>query len=138
MLTSRFTQDCVENLFSQIRIRQKKPTALQFKNLLKSVSISQFLTKIPGSSYDADDQEWLINFPSNVKQVKENKEIKYVAAPVTTNNTINGLELINISKEAAYSRFDDAEKNVIYHIAGMVLYKSQRMDQFVTNVLKNA
>lgn len=117
LLTSRFTQDCVENLFSQIRIRQKKPTALQFRNLLKSVTISQFLTEISRSSYEADEKEWLIDFPSHIRQLSQNKakEKEKVAPP--TNN------LTTLGTQAALERMNDAEKNVVFHLAGMIVHK---------------
>lgn len=61
LLTARFRQDCVENLFSLIRFKQKRPTALQFKDNLKLLIISQFMAEIPSSSYDADDRTWLLD-----------------------------------------------------------------------------
>nr|XP_029721568.1 uncharacterized protein LOC115262813 [Aedes albopictus] len=117
LLTSRFTQDCVENLFSQIRIRQKKPTALQFKGFLKSVTVSQYLTEVQGSSYDQDEREWLIDFATNVKQLKQNKaNEKQTQVPV-----IN--ELTRLGNQAALDRMNSSEKNVVYHIAGMIVHK---------------
>lgn len=43
VLGSRFSQDCVENLFSAVRSIQKKPPARAFKNILKLIAVSQFL-----------------------------------------------------------------------------------------------
>ncbi|XP_055626364.1 uncharacterized protein LOC129770592 isoform X1 [Toxorhynchites rutilus septentrionalis] len=116
LFTARFTQDCVENIFSLIRIRQKKPTALQFKCFLKSLTISQYLTVVSGSSYETDDTDWLLNFPSNVKQLKEKKAIEERKVP-----DIN--ELTKIDTQAALKEINDNEKNVVYHLAGMVVYK---------------
>lgn len=42
VLTGRLTQDCVENLFSSIRVKNPIPTALQFKQNLKLIMISQY------------------------------------------------------------------------------------------------
>ncbi|XP_021707597.1 uncharacterized protein LOC110678689 [Aedes aegypti] len=117
LLTSRFTQDCVENLFSQIRIRQKKPTALQFKGFLKSVTVSQYLTEVPGSSYDADERDWLIDFTTNVKQLKENKSVQMQKSKPVIN------ELTKLGKQAALGRMNASEKNVVYHLAGMIVHK---------------
>lgn len=39
LLTARFTQDCLENLFSVLRLKQVVPTALQFRNNLKLFSV---------------------------------------------------------------------------------------------------
>lgn len=117
LFTSRFTQDCVENIFSQIRIRQKKPTALQFKGFLKSLSVSQYLTTVRNSSYDTDDRDWLIEFPSNIKQLKQTRTMRVEQKAFVANN------LCSLNKQAALERMNDTEKNVIYHIAGMIVYK---------------
>lgn len=42
VLTSRFTQDCLENLFSCIRQRNPVPTPVEFQQALKSISVGQF------------------------------------------------------------------------------------------------
>lgn len=43
LLTSRFTQDCLKNLFSSIRSTQPMPNALQFKSNLKLIIVAQYL-----------------------------------------------------------------------------------------------
>ena len=42
-LTSRVTQDCLENLFSCVRYRNPDPTAKEFKAALKAISVAQYL-----------------------------------------------------------------------------------------------
>lgn len=118
LLTGRFTQDCIENLFSQIRIRQKKPTALQFRNLLKSICISQYLTDVPGSSYDPDDREWLIDFPSNVRQLGKQKESEKenVSVPPAVSSG-------SVSAPSAMQTLNESERNVMYHISGLIIHK---------------
>ena len=39
LMTSLFTQDCLENLFSLVRAKQVIPTALQFKSNLKLICV---------------------------------------------------------------------------------------------------
>lgn len=46
LLTSRFSQDCLENLFSAVRARQIVPNAVQFKTHLKLITVSQYLKKV--------------------------------------------------------------------------------------------
>lgn len=58
ILTARFTQDCLENLFSVVRAKQAVPNALQFKTHLKLISVSQYLKQVSASSYDYDDREF--------------------------------------------------------------------------------
>lgn len=63
MLTSRFTQDCLENLFSTIRlIRNPVPTPLEFKNRLKIITIGQYLKTPATGSYIEDDNEYMVDF----------------------------------------------------------------------------
>lgn len=62
LLTSRFTQDCLENLFSCMRSIQSIPNALQFKNNLKLICVAQYLKHVSNSSYDQDDREFLGDF----------------------------------------------------------------------------
>lgn len=58
-LTGRLTQDCVENLFSVVRIRKPLPTAYDVKCTLKLISVSQFLHTPRSSGYEEDDREYL-------------------------------------------------------------------------------
>ena len=43
ILTSRFMQDCIENLFSLLRAKHVIPNALQVKNDLKLISVAQYI-----------------------------------------------------------------------------------------------
>ncbi|XP_065081179.1 uncharacterized protein LOC135703781 [Ochlerotatus camptorhynchus] len=118
LLTAHFTQDCIENLFSQIRVRQKRPTALQFRNLLKSICISQYLTDVPGSSYDPDDREWLIDFPSNVHHLAQKKESEKenMCLPVAVPSDLP------IAPPVLHT-LNESERNVLYHISGLIIRK---------------
>lgn len=55
VLTSRFTQDSLENFFSTVRQRNAIPTPLEFKMALKIISVSQYLKVSTAGSYDVDD-----------------------------------------------------------------------------------
>lgn len=50
-------QDCLENIFSPIRIRHPIPNALQFKQNLKLLAISKYFHTPHTSNYDKDDGE---------------------------------------------------------------------------------
>ncbi|KAB0804614.1 hypothetical protein PPYR_01584 [Photinus pyralis] len=62
ILTSRFTQDCLENLFCVLRSKQVVPNALQVKNHLKLICVAQYLKNPIRGSYDEDDREFLSGF----------------------------------------------------------------------------
>jgi hypothetical protein len=67
VLTSRFSQDCLENLFSVLRSKQIVPNALQVKNNLKLICVAQYLKEARTSSYSEDDRTFLSGFLENFK-----------------------------------------------------------------------
>lgn len=58
-LTSRVTQDCLENLFSCVRYKNPNPTAREFKSALKAISIAQYFKPSKHGSYEEDDRQFL-------------------------------------------------------------------------------
>lgn len=70
VLSGRFTQDCIENLFSVIRIKNIIPNALQFKNNLKFelILVAHYMKNISNSSYFEDDEEFFSEFLNIVRQ----------------------------------------------------------------------
>lgn len=59
VLTGRFTQDCLENLFSMVRMRKQVPSPLEFKAALKLIAASQFLAVPHSGSYSVADSDYL-------------------------------------------------------------------------------
>ena len=82
VLTARFTSDCIENIFSQVRSKNPVPSAKEIKANLRAVSIAQFLTEKKGANYSFDDGEFLADFlkvPSHQipeEEVEEDREIQ--------------------------------------------------------------
>ena len=62
ILTSRLSQDCLENLFSSIRLKNPVPSPLEFEHSLKLVTVVQFLRTATQGNYDQDDSEYLAEF----------------------------------------------------------------------------
>lgn len=60
ILTSRFTQDCLENLFSVVRQGNPLPTPLEFKMALKIITLSQYLKVSKAGSYELDDASFYL------------------------------------------------------------------------------
>lgn len=74
VLTGRFTQDCLENLFSCIRTKNPVPNSLQFKQNLKLTAISQYLKSTRTSNYETDDGQLIgdiLNQPKKAKVLKK-------------------------------------------------------------------
>lgn len=79
-LGGRLTQDSLENIFSQLRSRQMRPNALQLKDSLKLLTVSQYLNSVEQSSYEWEDNSWLLEFPSYL-------EAKATKTKVVSNRT---------------------------------------------------
>lgn len=121
MLTSRFSQDCVENLFSCVRVKQPLPTALQFKNNLRLLSVCQYLKNVSNSSYDEDDRENFGDFLETIKQ------------PASKNNPIYNIPDDDIEiKEINLSK---AELNSFYCVAGYVVQSLKKIVRPAQRVL---
>lgn len=106
VLTSRFSQDCLENLFSSIRVKHPIPNALQFKQNLKLLAISKYLKSPHTSNYDKDEGQIIddflsINNPKKLKKVEEYTEI-----PLNPKDNIH---------------IDNIELNILYNIAGYII-----------------
>lgn len=103
VLTARFTQDCLENLFSCIRVKQPTPNALQFKQNLKLIAISQYLKSPYTSNYNKDDGE-IIGCSLNTNKAKTVEECTAIVLHPKDNIHIDNIEL-----------------NLLYNIAGYII-----------------
>ena len=77
LLTSRLTQDCLENLISVVRLKNPVPSPQSFKSALKNISIAQFL-KPPGGNhgnYQEDDREFAVDFLSQPVKLPRDTEV---------------------------------------------------------------
>lgn len=67
VLLHRFTQDALENIFSQIRRKAgSSPSALECKRALKLITVSQFISDVKRSSYMSDSDLFLIDHVPSV------------------------------------------------------------------------
>ena len=73
VIPGRFSQDCLENLFSALRVKNMVMNALQFKNNLKLISVALYMRTPSGSSYNEDDRNYLLDFLTNLKVKKKEK-----------------------------------------------------------------
>ncbi len=75
LLTSRLTQDCLENIFSCVRHKHATPTALQLKYDLRLVAMGQYLHTARNGSYDPDNTEHLVDL-SAIQLLKKERMLK--------------------------------------------------------------
>lgn len=126
MYTSRFTQDCVENLFSVVRSKQRRPTALQFKSHLRTISLSQYMHDVRNSSYSIDDREYLSGFIDHINLYNtEQANTSQSASDSQETLDFSTAEIMTMSKEVL-SKLNNAETNALFHIAGYIVGSIQK------------
>ena len=123
VLSSRFTSDCVENLFSCIRTNNAVPSPLEFKNKLRIITASQFLRVKPTTSYNMDSSSYLAEFLPVLKAS-------------TTRNGASMSELADDDDDVpavlAFSdsrSLSDAEMSSLYYLAGYVVSRVLRTNK---------
>lgn len=110
LLTARFTQDCLENIFSVVRKGQRKPSCLQFKRHLKAITVAQFIRPVSKSSYEQDDREFLGDFlEKKTKQIAKEDEAEE-----------EEIEKLKELVTGSYIKLDIGEVNSLYNLAGYV------------------
>lgn len=114
-MTSRMSQDSLENLFSMVRSKNPVPTAKEFKYNLRAITISQYLKEHTNSNYDfAGDTDLADFFDSdtlnalNLDRQSENAEAQKDFFPHSTLN--------QEPKELA-----KMTHNILYYVAGNVI-----------------
>ncbi|XP_058819737.1 uncharacterized protein LOC131682351 [Topomyia yanbarensis] len=112
VLLARFTQDCVENIFSQLRAKCKTPRALQVKDNLKLITIGQIMEEVANSSYSYDPKEWLVSFSDKLNTAR-------TTVPESTIPTVHIGNYWNATNNIG--TFQASEENSIYYVAGVVL-----------------
>lgn len=122
LLTSRFSQDCLENLFSLVRLRIPLPSPLQFKRHLKLITVAQYIRSTSSSSYSEDDRQFLGDFfdqetrknlEAEKESEKENEEICQL------------MPLINQCNVT----IDKSEQNSLYNLSGYIMHKVSSHDK---------
>lgn len=104
-LTSRILQDCLENLFSVIRLRKPVPNAYDMKCALKLVCVSQFLYTPTTTSYDVDDGQFLVDLLSKGLQERAEAEA----------------EAIDDDEIPFIEELSSVDCGILFHIGGFLL-----------------
>jgi len=121
ILTSRFTQDCLENVFSIMRTKNIVPNALQVKNNLKLLSVSQYLKDVSKGNYNEDDRTFLLGFLDTIEDSNhKDKKIENIQLPQEINepnmNLCNG-ELNSFYNVCGYILFSIKKKQLLVNVA---------------------
>lgn len=124
LLTSRFTQDCLENIFSVLRSKNIVPNALQVKNNLKLLSVNQYLKDVSKGSYDEDDRNLLSGF---LDTLDNSKSVK------------NKLENIQLPLDIDESDMNlcNGELNSLYNVCGYLIHSIKKKSICCNNCLNS-
>ena len=111
-LTSRITQDCLENLFSTVRKGNPNPNCLEFKKNLKLIAASQYLGTPANGNYENDGGKYLLNFVNDRPRTKKSNKPDLLE---------NAAEVpIEFSWE---KMFGEIESEAFYDFCGYVCFK---------------
>lgn len=116
VLPGRFSQDCVENLFSVVRSKQLKPNALSVKNCFKLICVSQFSKCVKNSNYEEDDRTFPTDFLETLNAIKKRTVPADEAEVSFANFDISDIPLHS-------SNLNNPEQNVLYGQAGYIVAK---------------
>ena len=112
LLTSRFSQDCLENFFSCIRRKNPTPTPLEFKNNLRVLTVAQYLKGADTGSYEQDDGAFVADFLDNTRHVDDDDDDD--DGEITVFETCEPLT----ENASAAVVFDRTELNCLHYLAG--------------------
>lgn len=128
VLGGRFTQDCVENLFSNVRKRFPIPNTLQFKQSLKILSVSQYLQALENTSYEQDDGVLLSHF-----SLKRKRRCQTDVSQVFEEEPVIPLEAEN-----RVIHLNNLEMNSLYSVSGYILSRICNTNTICTKCLDSA
>ena len=115
LLTSRLTQDCLENLFSMVKLKNPIPSPLAFKYALKIISVSQFMKPLATQgSYQEDDREFAIDF---------------LDQPVPLPKREPEMREVQLSQAKAIGDLNVAELNSLYYLVGYCVYAIKKIER---------
>ena len=124
LLTSRLTQDCLENLFSLVRLKNPIPSPLAFKYALKVICIAQFL-KQPHAyqgNCQEDDRDIAIDFLDQpLKLPSTELDLKDLEVEISEANCIDDIQ--------------KAELNSLYYLVGYCLHSIKKNEEICTGCL---
>lgn len=116
LLTSRLTQDALENLFSQIRGRgDSHPTPVKFRHNLRLITISQFTKTPKNSSYDSADNACFAAPLLRSKSCTDDSH--HVGELVETNKDMDA-----VCSDVTVV-FNMCENNALAYLAGWIAFK---------------
>lgn len=114
LMTGRLTQDCVENLFSQIRAKgDSHPSPVHFRHAIRLISISQFMHVSQNSSYENDDGVPFLDFIKS-----KSSDTRHIS-----NDDEDDVELDRVCETVL--PLSECESSALYTVAGWAVFKEK-------------
>ena len=124
VLGGRFTQECVENLFSNIRKKFPVPNALQFKHSLKILSVSQYFQELNNTNYEQDDGNLIADF---LKRFNKDKS-----------KVVEQIPVIPLEAENKVINMNNFEMNSLYNVCGYVISRICKLNRVCNDCINSA
>ena len=121
ILTSRFSQDCLENFFSCVRRKNAVPSPLMFKNSLRVLTVAQYLKGADCGSYEQDDGSFLAEFIDTDKTQTANDD-------VTDSSVFDAYMALADGESSEPVVFDSIELNSLLYLGGYVVSRVKKND----------
>jgi len=118
LLTSRFTQDCLENLFCAQDCLENLFCALQVKNNLKLVTVPQYSKDVSNRKCDEDERELLSGF------------LDVIQKPKVCNN-LSEVKITDKLGEPHVLLLNNGELNSLYNICGYIIHSIKKSLNYV-------
>jgi hypothetical protein len=134
LLTSRLTQDALENLFSQIRGRgNAHPSPVHFRHSLRLISISQFLVVPKRSSYSIVECYFAVSLLKSkscfsadqaLSQTTDcnSSSVSQILSPATDSNA-SGANCSSLPHYVEDKQLTSSEKNALCYLTGWIAFK---------------
>ena len=123
LLTDRLNQDCLENLFSQVRGnagRIDNPSAGQLRTILRQIMVDQIFVHSKGSNCEEDSSKFLLRLSA----LKRARQVQPQFAPEDNAEDYTDLLLIATPLPPPKDQYlQAAEDNVLTYIAGYIASK---------------
>lgn len=145
LMTGRLTQDCVENLFSQIRARGDiHPKPVHLRHCIRLISLSQYMHVSTSASYEQDSDTYFLDFlKGHAKEsgdlTDDDDDERYVAEDCSALLPISALEGDVLYTIAGWAVFKEKSriKNCPTCLSSMIGDKSDAPEQSLLTVLKS-
>lgn len=125
VLCSRFNQDALENIFSQVHKRGgKTPSVLMCLRALRLISLGQFLSPVQRTNYLSDSDNFLIKYG---RQKFENEYGQsYTSSKQMEDNSPKIVSLPDKFDTVTTNNFNNYDLNLLFYLSGSCMNAARK------------